>query len=76
LEGYCGDGTELNEAINKDDRPVYGALKHDDVVQVSATKGRSPLGPYLCCRVRYCCGGAMFESREFVGDVVRTFRSV
>ena len=68
------EGTELNEAVGEDGRPVRGALKHEEVLLVLAAKGRLPLGQYLRCRVRYFCDGAVFGSREYVEEVFRTFR--
>jgi REP element-mobilizing transposase RayT len=68
------EGTELNEAVGEGGRPVRGAMKHDEVLQVLADKGRLPLGQYLRCRVRYFCDGVVFGSREFVEDLFRTFR--
>lgn len=68
------DGSELNESVGSDGRPVRGALRHEKVLAVLADKGRLPLEDYLRCRVRYFCDGAVLGSREFVEDLFRTYR--
>jgi hypothetical protein len=68
------EGSEEREGVDDSGRPVRGALRREEVLDVLQKKGRLPMATYLRCRVRYFCDGAVMGGRGFVEDLFRTYR--